>query len=223
MAKKGSSSHIKRLDAPKYFAIHRKEHKYVIKQNPGRHTLMKSVALSLLVNKMELAGTRSESNRIIGEGNISVNGKQVREPKFPVGLNDVISAAESTYMIGIDRKGHVQLEKMDKPKAQVYKVIGKYMSKGKQIMLRLHDGKSIKGSADAKVNDSVMLSNGGISKVMKLGIGSRCEVIDGVHVGTIGTIKGISEGNMHKQKSVSVEPQSGEQFETLVKNIIIVE
>lgn len=223
MAKKGNSSYIKRLYAPKYFAVHRKEYKYVIKQNPGRHTLEKSVALSLLVNKMELAGTRAESKRIIIEGNISVNGKVVREPKFPVGLNDVVSAAKESYLIGIDRKGHIQLEKAKDSASQIYKIIGKYVSSGKHIMLRLHDGRSVKGSADAKVNDSVVLSNGNISKVIKLGQGSKCEVIDGVHVGTVGTVTKISEGNMHKQKSVTIEPEGREQFDTLVKNIIVVE
>ena len=39
MAEKGNSRYMKRLNAPEYFGIHRKEHAYVTKPNPGRHTL----------------------------------------------------------------------------------------------------------------------------------------------------------------------------------------
>ena len=44
-----------------------------------------------------------------------------------------------------------------------------------------------------------------------------------MHVGRTGTVKSISEGSMHRTKSVLVEEQNGTKFETLVKNIIVVE
>ncbi len=81
----------------------------------------------------------------------------------------------------------------------------------------------MQGSEDAKVDDSVMLSGGKLSKIIKLESGAKCEIIDGVHVGKIGTVKEISAGNMHKTKSVMVEQKNGSKFETLVKNIIVVE
>ena len=90
-------------------------------------------------------------------------------------------------------------------------------------MLRLHDGTALNGSADANVNDSVALSEGKMSKLIKLGPGAKCEVIDGVHVGKTGTVKEISAGSMHRTKSVLVEQHNGTTFETLVKNIIVVE
>ena len=47
MASKGNSRHIKNLNAPRYFAVPRKESKYVVKADAGRHTLDKSIALIL--------------------------------------------------------------------------------------------------------------------------------------------------------------------------------
>jgi small subunit ribosomal protein S4e len=223
MANKGSSGYIKRLNAPKYFAIHRKEFAYVIKQNPGRHTLQKSLALTVLLNKMDLAETRSDANRIIKSGLVNVNGKIIKEPRFPVGLNDAVTVGTESYVIGINERGQIQVSKREKAKEQVYKVIGKYKDKKNQLMLRLHDGSAVKGRQDINVYDSVVLSEYKISKLIKLGSGSKCEIIDGVHVGTFGTIKEIKAGNMHKEKSVTVEPHKGEKFETLVRNIIVVE
>jgi small subunit ribosomal protein S4e len=223
MANKGSSGHIKRLNAPKYFAIHRKEHKYVVKQNPGRHTLSKSVALALIIRKLNFGSTRFESDKIIKGGSTSVNGKVIKEPKYPVGLNDSVMIGNDAYIIGINKNGQIEISKKEKSNNQIYKIVGKYKEKGNKIMLRLHDGRTISALDNADVNDSVIVADGNISKVLKLDSGSRCEVIDGVHVGTLGTIREISKGGIHKQKSVMIEESEGEKFETLVKNIIIVE
>ncbi len=224
MANKGSSGYIKRLYAPKYFDIHRKEHKYVVKQNPGRHSLQKSVALSLIIRKLAITSTRFESDKVIKGGLVGVNGNVVKETKFPVGLNDMITVGPESYTIGINERGQISINKGEKSgKLQIYKIIGKYKSRGNQIMLRLHDGSAVKGKAEMNVNDSVAVSQGKISKVIKLDAGSKCEVIDGVHVGIFGTIREIGKGDMHKQKSVKVEPQKGEAFETLVRNVIVVE
>src|SRR5271154_3293986 len=209
MANKGSSGYIKRLYAPKYFSIHRKEHKYVVKQNPGRHNLKKSVALSLILNKLNLSTTRAESNKIIKGGFVSVNDIVIKEPKFPVGLNDAITISQEVYTIGINERGQITINKVAKGKSQIYKVVGKYKHKKNEILVRIHDGRTIKGKKDVNVNDSVVMSGNTISKVIKLDQGSKCEVIDGVHVGVFGTIKEVTAGNMHKQKSVKVEPQKG--------------
>lgn len=223
MANKGSSGYIKRLNAPKYFAIHKKEFAYVVKQNPGRHNLKKSVALSIILSKLNLAATRFESNKIIKSGQVNVNGKIIKEPKYPVGLNDLVGVGSDHYIVGINERGQIKIDKKEKGTVQVFKVVSKFKEKGNQLMLRLHDGTLVKGKNDIKVYDSVVLSSGKISKVIKLDSGAKCEVIDGVHVGVLGTVKEITAGNMHKERSVTVEPHKGEKFETLVRNIIVVE
>ncbi len=222
MANKGGSSYMKRLNAPKYFAIHRKEHKYVTKPNPGRHSLKKSVALGLLMAKLGVGTIRKEYEKALRDGLVKVNGMTIKEPKYPVGLNDVVSIGDESYAIKVNEQGQLAANK-DRGGKQFYKVVGKYKDKNNEMMLRLHDGTIVKGGNDANVNDSVMLSGTSISKMIKLDSGSKCEVIDGVHVGKSGKISEIRPGSMHKQKSVIVEPESGAKFETLVKNIIVVE
>lgn len=226
MANKGKSRHIKRLNAPTYFAVHKKEHVYAIKPNPGRHTLEKSVPLGMIVRRMEIAANASEARSVLKNGGVKVNGKVVQAVKYPLGLGDTLElvASKEYYRIGIDRLAKVSVERIEKPDydSKLYKVTGKYKTKGNRLMLRLHDGTVIAGKADVKVNDSVVLdAKGGVSKVMALNKGAACEVIDGVHIGAEGKIASISAGTMHKQAYVTIEPKKGEGFETLVGNIMV--
>lgn len=123
MANKGGSGHIKRLDAPRYFSISRKNGgRYVVRQNPGRHTMERSVALSLVLIKMGFASNSAESGRIIRGGTVAVNGTATREPKFPVGLSDIIAVGKESRMLGISGKGQLT---MSEPESQIYKVMGK--------------------------------------------------------------------------------------------------
>lgn len=226
MANKGKSRHIKGLNAPRYFAIHRKEQRYVAKANPGRHSLDKSITLLLFATKAELTESAKDSRRIIKAGSIHVNGKPVKDPKYPIGLNDTIEipSEKKFYKIGITELAKVAINPISKPghEAMLYKVIGKYKAKGEKLMLRLHDGSAIAGTKDIKVNDSVVLdSKRKISKVLKLDIGAECEVVDGVHVGTTGKVQKLGEGTMHKTQSATIEQKGGNKFETLVKNIMV--
>ncbi|MGD0729165.1 MAG: S4 domain-containing protein [Candidatus Micrarchaeaceae archaeon] len=225
MGNKGSSGYIKRLNAPKYFSVHRKEHKYIIKQNPGRHTLQKSIALTVVLEKLDLTANRREADKIIKNGLVKVNSKTIKNQRYPIGLNDFIEIGKEKYVVNINERGQILIKKIEKEEHQVYKIVGKYKYRKNVIMLRLHDGSIIKEGekSDANVNDSIAIANKKVSKIIKLSAGSKCEIIDGVHVGKTGKIKSISEGNIHKVKSVVVEQSNGNSFETLVKNIIVVE
>ncbi len=227
MANKGKSRHVKSLAAPKFFAIHRKESHYVTKPNPGRHTLERSISLSLAIKKMDAAKSTSEAARVIRSGTVLVNGVAIKESKYPVGLNDLIEIKDAgkSSRIGIESHAKVVLEEEKHPnvEATVYRVIGKYKTTKGQIMLRLHDGSITKAENDVKVNDSVTLDKKRkISKVLNMGPGSECFVISGVHVGTTGRIKTITPGTEKMEARAVITPKSGEEFETILKNVMII-
>jgi ribosomal protein S4E len=92
-------------------------------------------------------------------------------------------------------------------------------------MIGLHDGRVIRATNDIETNDSVKLSadGKGIGTVLAFGEGKKCMIIDGVHVGSSGTIKKINKGTMHSGKTVLVEDTEGNSFETLVRNIMVFE
>lgn len=228
MAKKGNVRHLKSLNAPQFMAVHGKETAYVAKPGMGRHSLGRSVPLSLIVKRLSLASKTSETERIIKNGLVSVNNSAIREPSYPVGLNDIVEIAkENRYCrIGINNRGQIEISETKKPDydSMLYKVTGKYKAKNDAIMIRLHDGSVLKGSKDIGVNDSVIVdSKGAVTKVLKLGEGARCMVIGGVHAGATGSIKGVTAGAMHVRHSATVMRSDGKEFETIVKNIMVME
>ncbi len=225
MANKGRSRHMTSLAAPKYFGIERKAHKYISKPNAGRHTLDRSLSLMLLLKRLGFAESSSDAKKIISSGIVSLNGRRMSEPKFPVGLSDTVEVKGKAYRIGIDNLARASFEEVKKPDydSQLYRVIGKYKARKGQIMLKLHDGRTVKSDNKAKVNDSVIVdSNDAVKKVLRLDVGAECFVFSGVHVGTNGKIKTITPGNEKREASVVISPKSGEEFETIVKNVMIV-
>lgn len=227
MANKSNTRHIKRLNAPRFFNIHRKQHVYVVKPNPGRHSLKSCVPLSLAVQKLELAQNASDARQIIKSGAVLVNNTKVKEPKYPVGINDIIEvpSAAKCFSIGIDASGRITFESLKKAdyNALTYKVVGKFKAPKGTIMLRLHDGSMMKGSNDIKVNDSVVTDQKKTT-IERIGMqpDARCKVIDGAHVGSRGTIGEIKQGSIKRHASVVIKSDEGESFETLVKNIMVI-
>ncbi len=225
MARKGNKRHVKSLAAPKFFAVHRKEFDYVRKPNAGRHSLSRSVALSYALKQMGYVSTTSEADRAIKRGSIQVNGKVIREPKYPVGFSDVVGVVSEklSKRLGINGLGKMELEDVSKEgqaESNTYKVVGKYKARGGKLVLRLHDGRNV--TAEANTNDSIIVKGGNVEKVLKLENGAKCFVIDGVHVGTYGKVSQLSKGDRKRDASVVIVPEEGEKFETLVKNIMIV-
>lgn len=224
MANKGNKRHIGGLSAPVFYSIKRKEQAYVAKPAPGRHTGERSIALLLAVKKLGLADRSANARKVIKSGSILVNNRQIKETKYPVGLNDVIEVkGQKAFQIGIDNNAKVKFEEI-KPnyEAMLYKVVGKYKATKGQIMVRLHDGSNVKASNDIKVNDSVIIdSKRNVKKVLPMKANSECLIIYGVHVGTMGKIKQVKAGSLKSSASAVISPKEGEEFETIIKNVMV--
>lgn len=210
---------MKRLNSPEFFGIHRKERAYITKPNAGRHNLGTCIALSLAARKLGVADTTEEANRAIRQKAFKLNGKIITEPKYPIGIGDILETGGESYRIWINQQGKVSFEKA-KSQDPLYKVVGKYKDKKDKPMLRLHDGSVVDAKSDIAVNDSVIIKDGKIETTFKLAPGARCSVVDGVHVGAEGTVVNLVEGTMHKTRSLVIESGSS-KFETLVRNIIV--
>jgi len=140
--------HLKRYSAPRTWKISRKERTWTIRPHPGGHKLERSIPLGLLVRDyLEFCRTGREARRLIGQGDIMVDGKIVKDYKRPVGFMDVIAVAklEKYFRVLIDLKGKINLVEIPQKNAQwkLVRVENKRNIKGGDIQLNLHDGRNI--------------------------------------------------------------------------------
>jgi len=96
---------------------------------------------------LEFCRTGREARRLIGQGDIMVDGKVIKNYKRPVGFMDVISVEklEKYYRVLIDLKGKINLVEIPQKNAQwkLARVRNKRNVKGGHIQLNLHDGRNI--------------------------------------------------------------------------------
>ena len=112
MAKRGVRKHLKRISAPKHWMLSKVGGIWATKSSQGPHKLRESMPLTVLLrNKLKLALTGREAKLIVmaKEGNIAVDGKVRKDPKYPVGFMDVITLikAKTNYRLLYDVKGKI--------------------------------------------------------------------------------------------------------------------
>jgi small subunit ribosomal protein S4e len=225
MASKGGGRTLKRYAAPRSVKIERKVHVWTTKPVPGPHPQELSIPLrSLVRDGLGLGRTAREADLIINEGKVLVDGVPRREPKFPVGLMDVIQipSIEQNFRILIDRNGRLFASRIDPSEAgfKLCKVVGKRTLRGGEIQLVFHDGRSMKGAGrEIKPMDVVKmdLKERRMIKTLPFQVGALALVTGGANVGRVGRISDVrvisgSQPNIVTLKSDSEEFQAPEKY-----------
>lgn len=192
--------HFKRLAAPKTWQIMRKESKFITKPVPGPHSLEAGIPLSALLKEfLNYDASMREIKKILNFNDIKIDGKIVKNSRFPIGIFDLIEISNiNTYLrVILNRKGKIELVKINKEEASLKpcKIIGKTMVKGK-LQLNLYDGKNILVDDNSyKVGDTVLLSlpEQKITKHLKLSKKSTIALTGGKHIGELGIVEDIIE------------------------------
>lgn len=156
--------HLKRLAAPPVVKIPRKRYRFVPRSIPGRHPYHLSIPLAVIVRDvLGLAETYAEAKKVIRLGKIVVDGETVREPRFGVGLMDVISipSIEKTYRV-LPRfgKGLELLEiSSDESNIKPCQVRRKQHVDGGAIQFTLHDGRNLQFPSNSELVSSVKVGD----------------------------------------------------------------
>lgn len=213
-------SHLKRFYASKTWAVKRKGITFILKSNPGPHSLKLSMPIALIFRDLlKYASNLREVRHILLNTNVLVDGIRRKDCKFPVGIFDVIEIKETKefFRVIFDRR-KIGLLKVDKNEANLKpcKITGKKKI-GKKIQLNLYDGKNILVDKDSyKVGDTIIIELSKIIKGhLKLEKGNLIYLTGGKNVGMYGSVEAIS-GNKIKYKS------SEGVFETLKKYAFII-
>ena len=238
MGKKGGSKHLKRMPAPAFWPVHRKEFQWIVKPKPGPHPIERCLPLLMVVRDvLALTGTRREARVILAEGQVRVDGVARYEEKFPVGLMDVveIQTAEKAYRI-IPMLGRgLALHPIDgeEKNFKLCKIENKTTIRGGKIQLNLHDGRNILVLVkDPKRRDEDIYKTSDVLKVsipsqeilghLPFAEGVVALVTGGKNIGRLGKVLRIERQPGPHPTVVTLQGKNGDQFQTTLDFVFAV-
>jgi len=238
MGSMGGSRHLKRLAAPWFYPILRKEYKWVVKPSPGPHSLESSIPLLLVVRDMlRIAQTSREAIKIINDGVIKVDGVVRRSYKYPVGLMDVIeiTATGEVYRVVPYPISYMKLHPIDRAEAGLkpLRIEDKTTVKGGHIQLNLYGGYNVlvrvsdPRRADEDVYSTmdtvvITLPDKRIADHIRFEEGAMVVVIGGRNVGRVGRVLKVVKGMRRYRTLVTLEDPAGHVFQTTADKVYVI-
>ncbi|MEM2203979.1 MAG: 30S ribosomal protein S4e [Sulfolobales archaeon] len=238
MGSMGGSRHLKRLAAPWFYPILRKEYKWVVKSSPGPHSLETSVPLILVLRDMlKIALTSREAIKIINEGAIKIDGVIRKNYKFPVGFMDVVEITRTgeIYRVIPYPTVYMKLHPIERQEAGIkpLRIENKTTVKGGHIQLNLYGGYNVlvrvsdprKADEDLyNTMDTVVITipEKKIVEHIPFEEGSLAIIIGGKNVGRVGRVVKITKGMRRHRTIVSLEDPSGHVFQTTADKIFVI-
>lgn len=194
--------HLKRLTVPETWFIKRKEHVFITRPNPGKHSTRNSLPFVLLLKDfLNIASTTKEAKKLLVHKEILVDGIRQKDIKAPVGFMDTIHIKDTgkCYHVTFDRKGRICVTEISKDEAglKTCRVIGKKKVKGGKVQINLFDGRNILAEKDEyKPGDSLIIEvpSQKIVKHLKLEKGAHLIIIGGKNLGREGIVDSV-KGN----------------------------
>lgn len=180
-------NHIKRIAAPNTWNLARKAEKFSMKQRPGKKIEYSLPLGYVLRDLLGLALTAKEAQYLVQNKTIEVNGRRVKELRYPIMLMDVVLIKDlaKAFRMSLDGNGKLVMKETEEL-AKPSKIMGKTTIKSGKTQLNLFDGSNtITEKKDLSVGDSVILGGKGeIKSHIKMESGCQIFLIGGKHVGT---------------------------------------
>jgi len=213
---------------PGFWPLSRKAKTYVTTPMPGPHPKYSCLPLKVVIRDvLKLAETSTEAVKILNTGKVLVDKKVRKNPKFPVGLMDIIEIPElhARYRINVNKNGlHLERIKEEETGIKLCRIVGKTTIKGGKNQLNLHDGRNILTKENYTVGDSVVIEipDQKIIKHYSLKKGEHTFVIAGRNMGMKGQIKDIKQRKSLMEKSiVTIVSADGKEIQTLRDYVMV--
>ena len=157
---------MKRMWAPSHWCLEKLKGVYATRPSAGPHKLRECIPLTVLLqNRLKYALSGQDAIKICRnrDGNIKIDNKIRRDPRFPLGFGDVVTIPKTgeNFRILYDIKGRFQPVRIDAKEAgfKLCKVKRKCMGKNKIPYIVTHDGRTIRfPNPEIKKNDTVQVS-----------------------------------------------------------------
>ncbi len=235
MANKGGLGHLKRLPAPWFWPIHRKERKWAPKPSPGAHGTSLCLPLELVLREgLGKAKTRREVAVILSGGKIKVDGRARQDKNLPVGIMDIVELvdANASYrVLPVVGQGLSPIPvPKDEAKFKLCKILRKSTTAKGLVQFGMHDGRNITlPPTDAEAsgystNDTLKLGFPAqrVLGHMKFEKGNFALVTAGRNLGRTGKIIEVHIGTATRPATVTIEDSAGSKFDTMVEYTFVV-
>ncbi len=210
--------YLKRSKIPKTWPLPRKGKKYIVRP---LHNLRNSIPLLIILRDvLKLVGTRKEVKKILSSGKIKVNGKVVRDERFPLTLFDNLNLDNKNFKLVYKNKKFDIVKIKDKEaEEKIAKVIGKKILKGNRMQVNLSDGRNYILKEKVKVGDSIIidLKENKISKILPFKEGCKIMFISGKHVGEVGEVEAIDE-----KRKIIILKVGDEKINSKIDNLMVI-
>jgi len=193
------SDHMKRLAAPRTWPLKRKVSVWATKQSPGAHSVESSMPAVLILRDMiGVCDTAREAKRIIGNRELIVDGKAVKNPKAPVGVMDtiVIPKMGLAFRMLLSEKGKFILVPIsaDEAKVKLCRIEDKTTVKDGKFQINLSGGRNIiLDKNDYKVGDTLKIEvpDQKVVEHYPAKSGAKVLIVKGSQSGKIKTVKDL--------------------------------
>jgi small subunit ribosomal protein S4e len=211
MAKKGGDKRLKRQLAPRFWQVNRKSVRFILNTMPGPHTRKFSYPIGVVLRDLlHVCSNIREVKRSLNKGLISVDGKMIRHPNFPIGLMDTLEIKPSNQSYRFVPSNGIPLFPIkinsDEKNLKLEKIKSKVTSKENLYQYCLHDGRTFLSKESYNVNDTCLidLPKFGIKNHVQLKEGCTVIVTRGENAGNIGKVEEIKSGSFSLPKRVLV-------------------
>lgn len=229
----GQKKHLKRLPAPKYWPIKRKELKFTTRPVPGPHPKEYSMTLAILLREtLGYAENMREVKAILSSGDVLVDGKPRKDPRYPVGLMDVVEIKSSgdCFRLLPRLQGGLRLVSIGESEKsfKLCRVQKKMMVNGGRLQMTLHDGRNIlfpKGEKPTSHHPletiKVSIPDQKILKTFQLAEGAYAVVSRGKNIGIEGKIVSIDKRFGTHASTVTLQDSGGNKVQTAVEYVFV--
>ena len=222
---------MKRISAPKHWLLSKVGGIWATKPSQGPHKLRECVPLNILLrNKLKLALNSREAKLIVlsKDGNIAIDGKIRKDPRFPCGFMDVITLVKPkvSYRLLYDYKGRFGLAKLTSAESEfkLCRVRRRGMGPKNVPYIVTHDGRTIRFPDPLiKANDSVKLNlkTNEVRGHYVFKTGCKVMITGGNNIGRVGTIL-RTEKHEGSYEIVYVKDENGLEFSTRINNVFVI-
>lgn len=230
----GGSRSIKAKTVPDFWPISRKLRPWSVKPSPGPHRMDQSLPLLLVIRDiLKYAETGKEAIKIISEGKIKVDGRIVKDYKYPLSVMDVLEIPETGeyYRVIPYPTDYLKLHEISKDDAALkpVRIENKTIVNGGKLQLNLSGGRNLLVEQNPKevpykTLDTLILGlpSQEIKEHIPFQEGDIALVVWGKNVGKLGKLVSINKQWGWKWTSVTLEGKGGNKIQTTLDYILVV-